>query len=509
MFSGKSTRPDAVKACFGTRTFFLLLALFLGAYFAVYLGFCGSLHRDEADQILFSQSLALGYHEQPPLYSWLIWAFFRVLGRNLVALALLKTVILGSVYTGLYLSARFLLGDARLAALAAFSPFLMFSFAWHSISYLTHTNLLCATFVGACYALLRLLRSGKWREYVFLGLMLGLGTLSKYNFVLFGGALLLAGLMTRPLRERLLNLRTLAALAVAAAFVFPHWLFLANHLDQLVAIKHKVCAEPCLAGFVLGGGNLISNVLFSVTPLAIIGLLFFPQATRLAKAPVTLATYAVRFLEHYFLIAFGLFLLVVAGGAAYFCDRWLYPLVLPAPIYLFARFWDREVSLSRLQRFGYLLAGCGLILIVVRAGQLMMGGSSSCPYSLRSFAEAADQLDTAGGSGTIMMASRRELGGNLCYWLPQMRHLSADRDLYLAGAQNAQGPFVLIWDTVEGEGLPPTLVHFLRQEFDLGVKPEEPIRFVDATGRGNIPHRLGYVIIAPEMTANAALECPQ
>jgi len=506
MFSGRSTQPDAAKTGFETGTFFLLLALFLCAYFAVYLKFCGSLHRDEADQIIFSQSLALGYHEQPPLYSWLTWAFFRILGRNLVALALLKTLILGSIYTGLYLSARLLLGDARRAALAAFSAFLMFSFAWHSISYLTHTNLLCAIFAGACYAFLRLLRSGKWQEYLFLGLMLGLGMLSKYNFVLFGGALLLAGLMTRQLRERLLNRRMVLALAVAAAVVFPHGLFLAKHLDQLVAIKHKVCAEPCLTGFAWGGSSLVSNVLFSLTPLAFIGLIFFRQGTRLARDPESVATSAVRFLERYFLTAFGLFLLVAAGGATYFCDRWLYPLVLLAPVYLFARLRGLEISISRLRRFGYLLAGGGLILIVIRAGQLIMGGSSSCPYSLSSFAEAAGELQMAGGPAAIMVASHRELGGNLCYWLPHMRHLCAERDLYLAGVHPVRGQFVLIWDTVEGEVLPQTLRDFLLREFHLGVRPEEPVRFVQAKGRGGIPHRLGYMIVAPEMAASAALE---
>src|SRR5262249_37151156 len=149
---------------------------------------------------------------------------------------------------------------------------------------------------------------------------------------------------------------------------------------------------------------------------------FFPQAARIARDSETLAASAVRFLERYFLIAFGFFLLVAAHGAACFCDRWLYPLVLPAPVYLFARLRGLEISLFRLRRFGYLLAGCGLILIVVRAGQLIMGGSSSCPYSLPSFAEAAGQLRTAGGPAAIMVASHRELGGNLCYWLPHMRH---------------------------------------------------------------------------------------
>src|SRR6516165_401563 len=105
MFSGRSTQPDAAKTGFETGTFFLLLALFLGSYLAVYLEFCGSLHRDESDQIIFSQGLALGYHEQPPLYSWLTWAFFRVLGPNLVTLALLKTLILGLIYSGLHRNA--------------------------------------------------------------------------------------------------------------------------------------------------------------------------------------------------------------------------------------------------------------------------------------------------------------------------------------------------------------------------------------------------------------------
>jgi hypothetical protein len=503
-FPGDSRRVESTNTC--REKFFLFLALFLGAYFVVCLSLCKSFHQDEADQILFSQRLALGYHEQPPLYSWLTWAFFRILGSNLVTLAFLKTLILGLIYCGLYHCARLMLEDTGGAKYAAFSPFLMFSFAWHSISYLTHTNLMCAVFIGTLYIFLRLLRSGGCGTFALLGLLLGLGTLSKYNYLLFAGALFVAGLLTPPLRKRLLNRRLLLTLGIALLVVFPHSLFLVGHLDQLEGIRNKVCPNnPCFGQFAVGGASLIITALLSVTSLLFCCLLFFPQETRTAGNAESPQAATCRFLERYFLAAAVLLLLLAAAGAVFWSDRWLYPLVLPAPLYFFGRFWRREIPLPRRRGFGYLLAGCGLILIVVRAGQLALGGSSSCPYYLSSFAQAAERLETS-EAGTIVVTPHRDIAGNLCYWSPRLSVVCADRSLYRAGIKQARGPFLLIWDTVEGENPPPGLRSYLLKEFHQEIKPDEPVCYVWATARGNIPRRLGYVIVAPETAATAALE---
>ena len=71
-----------------------VLALLLGwAAFHVLLRLALSptLTADDAREAVLAQSLQWGYQaRQPPLYNWLAWAAFRVLGPGLLALTLLK-----------------------------------------------------------------------------------------------------------------------------------------------------------------------------------------------------------------------------------------------------------------------------------------------------------------------------------------------------------------------------------------------------------------------------------
>src|SRR4051794_714156 len=172
-----TSKPLSVSA---RATFFGGLGALLVLHLALAIAHAGTFMPDDADLAIFSQSLAWGYHEQPPLYPWLTWLFFNLLGVNAFALGLLKTLILGAIYVSLYGSARQLLGDERRAALAAFSPLLIPTFAWHSFFYLTYTNLACVAAAATFYVLLRLQRDGGWLNYLSLGAVVGLGTLSKY-----------------------------------------------------------------------------------------------------------------------------------------------------------------------------------------------------------------------------------------------------------------------------------------------------------------------------------------
>src|SRR5262245_55290931 len=133
--------------CLGTapagRIFLILLALYLAAHAAIRLELSRSLEFDEAEQLVFVQSPTLGYSAQPPLYTWALFPLVQVFGTNVFALTLLKIGLLGAMYLLLYRVARHVLGDERLACLAAFSPLLVPCFGWEAIRMMTHTALLC------------------------------------------------------------------------------------------------------------------------------------------------------------------------------------------------------------------------------------------------------------------------------------------------------------------------------------------------------------------------------
>ena len=68
---------------------FWLLAMTLG-HVAVRVAVSPALKWDEAEQMLWSQQLALGYGSQPPLYTWLQCGVNWLVGPSVLALALLK-----------------------------------------------------------------------------------------------------------------------------------------------------------------------------------------------------------------------------------------------------------------------------------------------------------------------------------------------------------------------------------------------------------------------------------
>ena len=58
-------------------------------------GVSPALELDEAEQALWSQTLAWGYGGQPPLYTWLQAGWFALLGPGVLALSSLKFMLLG------------------------------------------------------------------------------------------------------------------------------------------------------------------------------------------------------------------------------------------------------------------------------------------------------------------------------------------------------------------------------------------------------------------------------
>lgn len=133
-----------------------LMAIAL-AHVAVRVAVSPALKWDEAEQLLWSQELALGYGAQPPLYTWLQWLVNQVLGPSVLALAALKHTLLALTYALMYLAGRELL-DERGAWWASASMLLLPPLGWFSVRDHTHTILVTTMTCGAWWLLLRIAR---------------------------------------------------------------------------------------------------------------------------------------------------------------------------------------------------------------------------------------------------------------------------------------------------------------------------------------------------------------
>ena len=66
------------------------LAFFALAHIVVRVAASPALKWDEAEQMLWTQQLSMGYGSQPPLYTWLQWLVNQVVGPSVLSLSVLK-----------------------------------------------------------------------------------------------------------------------------------------------------------------------------------------------------------------------------------------------------------------------------------------------------------------------------------------------------------------------------------------------------------------------------------
>ena len=273
---------------------------FSAAHFGLRALVTPSVHGDDADLIVFDQSLQLGYHAQPPLYSWLYRGVSTVFGRNLVSLNLLRSLLLATLAWGdLPVGSSAGFEDERLAMLGACSALAAPMVAWHAITYLTHTLLVCVACMAALHAALRVIQRGRLADYLWLGVVCGFGVLSKYNFAVFAFALLAAGVAVRPLRERFLSGRMALAVLLATLVVTPHSWWLAQNLDAIQGeYSHKLdSAEAAFVGDALV--DLAKNFLLLAAPTVAIFAACFPPPRGVfirSKTAVRLADRSLVFL---------------------------------------------------------------------------------------------------------------------------------------------------------------------------------------------------------------------
>ena len=219
------------------------LLVFLTVYFALQcvlrVLYASGLGLDEAELFVITQKLAPGYGSQPPLYNWLQIGAFSLFGLGVPALAILKNLLLWATFVFMYLAGRLVLEDDTKAALTTLSLFTIPQLAWESQRALAHTVIAVTMAALTLYVMLRLLRSGRWAWYVALGVCWALGMLSKYNYILFVAALLIAAVSIGAFRPKILRPLILLSLATALVLLVPHLEWVRTHLAATLSRVRK------------------------------------------------------------------------------------------------------------------------------------------------------------------------------------------------------------------------------------------------------------------------------
>lgn len=313
------------------------------------------LELDEAEQIIRAEHLLPGYFSQPPLYSWLQYAVFQVLGINLLSLVLLKySLVFASLYC-YHLICRQYCDKPLIAWCATCTWALIPAMSVDLLKDNTHTILALFCTCATWLSLTAPSRLSPLFWYGRLGIVIACGLLAKFNYILFLLVFLLALLSVPSYRVKMLTWRFLISLSVAAILVFPYAQWLFYHADIGLNSVGKLTPEgkTFWSGFI---GMTKACLLFILPPLFISWLFFSSEFKASFKKDQD------KLLKNYHLICLPmLVLLLLSGHFTAFETRWLIPIFCLLPLLLFSQLKARtECEGSKKSMLGRFFAMVGM-----------------------------------------------------------------------------------------------------------------------------------------------------
>jgi len=370
---------------------------------------------DQAEQLLLAQDWALGYAAQPPLYTYLALTLFELTGPDLAALVALKVVLLSLLAGALIWSARALALPLPLQLVTVAGMVFVPQLIWESQRDLTHSVLATTLAAGTLLMLLRTERDPRLGNYLLLGLLAGLGLISKYNYAIFLVCLGAAALLVPEYRRVLGDRRILLACTLLVVVAAPHFHWMLNHLEIATSAAHKLRS---------GSGNLASGLLRAATAaLAFLSPLWLFALLLLGDREKPPARTAGRRLLLMLLgvTGAGVALFVVVTGAQQIKDRWYQPLLFYAPLLVAVLARPRQ---PRLRIYlGSAVAFAVLVTLALNLRTLL--GDRFDKYSRPHLPYPALLSSLAAGTGhpAVIFAESKLLGGNARPWFPESRIL--------------------------------------------------------------------------------------
>ena len=223
---------------------FLLFAAYVLSYFILRITASPFLDWDEAEQYINSRNFNLGDTQQPPLYSWIARSLSIITNDSIYALISVRYICLYIFIIFLYLSIRQFLTSKKSLILTLLILALIPAYAYTINFKLTHSVLVFAMSSMTFYFYLKVLKKNSLLNFLLLGISVGLGLISKYNFSFLLFALILASLCSKAARKAFLKPQIVISIFSSLAIALPHYLWLyknsesaGNYLTERGAFK--------------------------------------------------------------------------------------------------------------------------------------------------------------------------------------------------------------------------------------------------------------------------------
>ncbi|KTD16432.1 glycosyltransferase family 39 protein [Legionella jordanis] len=299
---------------------------------------------DESEQVVLAQQFKPGYLGQPPLYSWLQYFFFQFFGSNLIAVALLKYSLLFLSFYCFFLICEIHCESSSIAFYGLASWILIPSIGLDLIKDNTHSITVLLMVTLTWYWLVKPAPANKLLWYLIFGLIVGLGLLSKFNYLLFLIIAISAALSVKEYQTILCNRYIILSLVVSLLMFSPYLNWILKHPQIAFSSAYKL--NPHTHASWQGFVKFVQNLLLFTLPVLACLWAFFPRENyRL------LSTAKDRLLKRYHLIAVPfLSLLVVIANIHDFKSRWLLPILFLSPLLFLSRL-KNTVSVKKSGKF--------------------------------------------------------------------------------------------------------------------------------------------------------------
>lgn len=297
--------------------------------------FKSALELEDAEQAYYSQWLRWGYDDQPPIYTWLQYGFNTIFGVGKISFSILRGLLFAGTLTLLFRFSRHRIDDKNNSKLAVLALVLVPVYIDFTFRRLSHTSLLCFFVIASYYCIQLLAQRKSIFNYVLFGLIIGVGLLSKYNYVFFLLSFCLVSIWDRELRTIVLNPKALLSLAVTILLVTPHayWLlgpggfqyFLETSVQEKIGVEEVRDQFSIMPLFIYTKG--LVTLFFPILVVLVIG--YFLKFVEINKQKHSWLSK--MFLAQ--LLVLGLFFLIFQSQKVE--TRWLLPLFIPFTVLLF------------------------------------------------------------------------------------------------------------------------------------------------------------------------------
>jgi hypothetical protein len=447
---------------------------------------------DDHEQMYFTQGLSALYDfSNPPLVTWLVYGLFWIFGRSLEVIVGLRIAFLAAFYFFLYGAARHVIVGRRLAVLAALSPLLLLNTNWYVYINYSHTIAMLAMVAASLWCFLHLAKTRSRGAYLLFGLALGIGALTKYNYLLFAGTLLGAALIQAQTRTAVLNRGMLLSLAVMGVLCAPHYLPLWREFDQAMSQLGERFEFGEQGGYLVnvytGLVGLLSSLLgLFIAPFLVVLALCFGRDWRArgrAQRPVAASDTPRRLLRDQMLLAIGVFLVAVIAFQATKIKFHHLSFLVVLSVLLFAYIEKATPREQSVRRYALTLAGMMALVVILFPLQMWYTAREcgKCGHFLQQkrIAVALQQAGFEGGTVLSVSHPHRYAPEMLLLHLPDVRVLSCCRPGPFSPPPTRPGDCAVMWNETHAPGTAAKLSAKTSKQVKAPLPADLEPKFVD------------------------------